>query len=77
MARITLIDSPCESSIKHRISRREDNPTFGLKVEIYKDTKRPFFESATAAVLSIPLPRWCTEVKDAILISISGTYVDN
>ena len=71
----TFIDNPFGTSFKHNICTRGAHLTLDLNLQINKDTKQLLFKPFTAATPSVQLPIWRLELKDAILIILSGEPV--
>ena len=75
IAGFTLTDNPYGESILHHTTTRGDHPTLGLKLYCHTDSNRLLLKECLPSTPSAGIPKWRTELRDSVLISVNGTPV--
>lgn len=71
----SLIDNPFGASVLHHISTRGTHPTLGLILFNHKDNGRLLLKECTSATPSARIPKWRSELRNSILISVNDEPV--
>lgn len=73
----TLTDNLFGASIKHHITTHGNHPLLGLQLYIHTDTNILIFQASTLSTPLTRTPKWKTELRDSVLISVGNKLVSN
>ena len=75
IAGFTLTDNPYGTSLLHHTTTRGDHPTLGMNLYTHTDTNRLLLKECLPSTPSERIPKWRTELRDAVLISVNSIPV--